>query len=99
MYVHNEPIAVEGGGRAGGGMLSSRKTISSSAVQKPISIGTGGKAGKNEIFGASAGVGVGRCQRGMRVVGRCQAGCALILASPPLPHPSSGHLGAPHGAV
>ena len=55
MYVHNEPIAVEAAGaRAGGGsgMLSSRKTIASSAVQKPITLGTGGKAGKNEIFGA-----------------------------------------------
>ena len=50
MYVHNEPVAVEmGRGGSGGGLLASKKTISSSAVQKPISL-SGGGTGKNEIF-------------------------------------------------
>ena len=35
MYVHNEPIAVESMRSAGSGLLASKKTISSSAVQKP----------------------------------------------------------------
>lgn len=52
MYVHNEPIAVEAmkGGGAGSGMMASKKTISSSAVQRPISLGTTGGAKKNEIY-------------------------------------------------
>jgi AP-4 complex subunit mu-1 len=49
MYVHNEPVAVESARAGGGGLLASKKTISSSAVQKPISLQSGG-AGKNEIF-------------------------------------------------
>lgn len=48
MYVHNEPIAVES---LRGGVASSKKTISSQAVQKPISLGATASAGKkNEIF-------------------------------------------------
>jgi len=49
MYVHNEPVAVDAGRGGGGGLLASKKTISSSAVQKPISLQSGG-TGKNEIF-------------------------------------------------
>jgi AP-4 complex subunit mu-1 len=48
MYVHNEPIAVES---LRGGMTSSKKTMSSAAVQKPISLGSTASSGKkNEIF-------------------------------------------------
>ena len=52
MYVHNEPVAVEASkAGAGGGMMSgNRKTISSSAVQKPISISNSSTGKKNEIF-------------------------------------------------
>ena len=49
MYVHNEPIAVESMRSGGSGLLASKKTMSSSAVQKPISLQTGA-GGKNEIF-------------------------------------------------
>jgi AP-4 complex subunit mu-1 len=50
MYVHNEPIAVESMRSSGGGILSSKKTMSSTAVQKPISLQSGSTGGKNEIF-------------------------------------------------
>jgi AP-4 complex subunit mu-1 len=50
MYVHNEPIAVESRGAGAGGVMASKKTISSSAVQRPISLGTSGGAKKNEIY-------------------------------------------------
>lgn len=61
MYVHNEPVPVDVAGRggavggAGAGVLASKKTISSAAVMKPISLGlaTGGAGAagrKNEIF-------------------------------------------------
>lgn len=53
IYVHNEPVPVESL-RSNTGLLASKKTISSSAVQKPISFSSmagGSKAGgKNEIF-------------------------------------------------
>ena len=52
MYVHNEPLLVDAGraGAASGGMLSSKRTISSSAVLKPISLSTSSTGKKNEIF-------------------------------------------------
>lgn len=49
MYVHNEPVPVEtvkSGGMSGSG----KKTISSTAVQKPISLSTSSTGKKNEIF-------------------------------------------------
>lgn len=51
MYVHNEPVPVETL-KSNSGMLSSKKTISSTAVQRPVSLGaTGGaKSNKNEIY-------------------------------------------------
>ncbi len=49
MYVHNEPVPVEALRGASSGMLANKKTISSTAVQKPISLGVTG-AKKNEIF-------------------------------------------------
>lgn len=49
MYVHNEPIAVAA--TNAGGFLASKKTISSTAVQTPISLmGIGGGGRKNEIY-------------------------------------------------
>ena len=55
MYVHNEPVPVEAAVRAaaaaGGGILASRRTVSSMAVQRPISLlGSGGGEKKNEIY-------------------------------------------------
>lgn len=51
LYVHNEPLAVEGKVSAhGGGMLGTKKTISSAAVHKPISLSTTSTGKKNEIF-------------------------------------------------
>ena len=50
MYVHNEPIAVDAAKAGAGGLAASKKTISSSAVQKPISMSTAGSSKKNEIF-------------------------------------------------
>lgn len=50
MYVHNEPVAVEAARSSGGMSGSSKKTISSSAVQKPISLSTSSTGKKNEIF-------------------------------------------------
>lgn len=50
MYVHNEPVPVDST-RAGGGLSgTSKKTISSTAVQKPISLSTSSTGNKNEIF-------------------------------------------------
>ncbi len=49
MYVHNEPVPVESL-RGGSSMMAGKKTISSSAVQKPISLSTTGTGKKNEIF-------------------------------------------------
>jgi hypothetical protein len=50
LYVHNEPIAVEAA-KTGGVLAANKKTISSAAVQKPISLAAAGGAGKkNEIF-------------------------------------------------
>jgi hypothetical protein len=51
LYVHNEPVAVESKVSAhGGGMLGTKKTISSAAVHKPISLSTTSSGKKNEIF-------------------------------------------------
>jgi hypothetical protein len=51
MYVHNEPVPVESARAGGGGMSgTSKKTISSTAVQKPISLSTSSTGKKNEIF-------------------------------------------------
>ncbi|RYG49536.1 hypothetical protein EON67_06640, partial [archaeon] len=52
MYIHNEPVAVDASraGAGAGGMLASKKTISSSAVMKPISLSTASTGHKNEIF-------------------------------------------------
>jgi len=50
MYVHNEPIAVDSARSGASSMGASRKTISSSAVQKPISLSTSSTGKKNEIF-------------------------------------------------
>ena len=47
MYVHNEPVAVEA---AKAGVRNNRGTISSAAVQKPISLSTSSTGKKNEIF-------------------------------------------------
>lgn len=50
MCVHTEPVPVEAARGGGiGGFLASKKTISSSAVLKPISLSTA-SSGKNEIF-------------------------------------------------
>jgi AP-4 complex subunit mu-1 len=49
MYVHNEPVPVEMA-RGGAGAGAGKKTISSTAVQKPISLSTASTGKKNEIF-------------------------------------------------
>jgi hypothetical protein len=48
MYVHTEPVAIETA--KSGGLLSGKKTISSNAVLKPISLSTASTGKKNEIF-------------------------------------------------
>lgn len=54
MYVHNEPVAVDASrvasAGAGAGGVMSKKTISSAAVMKPISLSTSSTGRKNEIF-------------------------------------------------
>ena len=50
MYVHNEPVPVESLKAGNSGLLANKKTISSSAVQRPISLGTTSGAKKNEIY-------------------------------------------------
>jgi AP-4 complex subunit mu-1 len=53
MYVHNEPVAVAAPSATNSGILTSKRTVSSTAVQRPISLlSTGGSGGekKNEIY-------------------------------------------------
>ena len=51
MYVHNEPVPVDSLKSSSSTGAGGKKTISSSAVQKPISLSTSSTSGKkNEIF-------------------------------------------------
>ena len=53
MYVHNEPVAVAAPSSSSSGILTSKRTVSSTAVQRPISLLSTGSSGgekKNEIY-------------------------------------------------
>jgi AP-4 complex subunit mu-1 len=53
MYVHNEPVAVAAPSASSSGILTSKRTVSSTAVQRPISLLSTGSSGgekKNEIY-------------------------------------------------